>query len=139
MVEPHALFETFVGGVVVALEAAAALVILIAGAKAFWGFLARTVRRAEGRAAHRPLRHDFGRSLLLALDFAIGSDVLRVALAPSFQGVAIAGLVVLVRTVLTLVLEFEMRKEETKPDGAAQGPPEGDEGRARTRRGGQAF
>ena len=126
MVEPAALFESFVGGVVVALEAAAALVILVAGAKAFVGFLARTVRAGHGHAAHKPLRHDFGRSLLLALDFAIGSDMLRVALAPSLEGVAIAGLVVLVRTVLTLVLEYELKKEDAAPRGADAA----DEGRA---------
>ena len=138
MVEVAAAFEAFVGGVVVALEAAAALVILVAGAKAFLGFLARTLRPGAGHAAHKPLRHDFGRSLLLALDFAIGSDMLRVAMAPSLEGVAIAGLVVLVRTALTLVLEYELRKEGGAPD-AADAPEEGNAGEAAPRRGRHAL
>lgn len=139
MVEVHALLESFVGGVVVALEAAAALVILVAGARAFVGFVARTVRSVEGHAAHRPLRHEFGRSLLLALDFAIGSDVLRVALAPSFQGVAMAGLVVVVRTVLTVVLEYELGKESSAAARAAQGAEERGAEDGAARRGRHAF
>jgi uncharacterized membrane protein len=111
MVEPRAVLDASVGAVVVGLEAAAALVILVAGVRALLGFLVRTLRPGTDHAAHRPLRHEFGRSLLLALDFTIGSDMLKVALAPTFEGVAIAGLVVTVRTVLTLVLEYELGKE----------------------------
>jgi uncharacterized membrane protein len=125
MVDAHALFETAVGGVVIGLEAAAALVILVAGVKALLGFLARTLRPTDEHAAHRPLRHEFGRSLLLALDFTIGSDMLRVALAPTLDGVLVAGLVVLVRTVLTLVLEYELRKEHRGEAAAEEDTPEG--------------
>ena len=131
MVEPHALFEAALGAVIVGLEAAAALVILVAGARALFGFLARTVARSEGHSAHRPLRHEFGRSLLLALDFTIGSDMLRVALAPTFEAVAIAGLVVIVRTVLTLVLEYELKRETP----AAQAQDHDADGREREGRG----
>lgn len=125
MVEARALFEAAVGGVVLGLEAAAALVILVAGVKALLGFLARTLRPGDGHAAHRSLRQDFGRSLLLALDFTIGSDMLKVALAPTFEGVAIAGLVVAVRTALTLVLGYELRKEGPEAAEVDADAPEG--------------
>lgn len=121
MVEPHALVAQAVGAVVLALEAAAALVILVAGAQALAGFTARILRRGRsGEVAHRALRHDFGRSLLLALDFTLGADVLKVALAPGWEAVGLAGAVVLVRTVLTLVLEHEVAREE-RSDRAREG------------------
>lgn len=128
MVEPRALVEQFLGAASLSLEVAAALVILVAGATALVRFGARSFR-PRTRAAHRPLRHDFGRSLLLGLDFTIGSDVLKVALAPTFEGVGVTGLAVLVRTVLTLVLEYELKRGASRgPEG--EGGPEAAEDQA---------
>lgn len=131
----HALFEAAMGGVALGLEAAAAFIILVAGLRALGGFVLRTVRPSHGPSASRSLRHEFGRSLLLALDFTIGSDLLRVALAPSLQAVGLAGLVVLVRIALTLVLEYELNKEkETAEADVHDGRAESDAFSARTRR-----
>lgn len=105
----------FIGAVAVALEVAAAFVIAFAALRAFLAFLPASVRRDhdEGRTM-LPLRHRFGRSLLLGLDFAIGSDILKTAIAPTMDGVLVTGLVVVIRTVLTLVLEHELARDEKR-------------------------
>ncbi len=112
--DPEAAFRVGIGVAVIALEGAAALVILVAAGRALLRFVAGLLAGWRRQGADDPqtrLRLEFGRSLLLALDFAIGSDVLKVAVAPSFQAVGIIGVVVLVRVVLTFVLEHELDKE----------------------------
>ena len=95
------------GAAVTALELAAALIIVWAAARALAGYVRRTLSRPP-----RPtedLRQTFGSSLLLALDFTIGSDVLKVAAIPTLEVAATIALTVLVRVVLTFVLERELR------------------------------
>lgn len=113
MAGPAAWIETGIGAAVLALEAAAALVILLAGGRALLAFLSRVLH-------HKPTREEerrrFARALLLALDFTIGSDVLKIAIRPTLDSVLLIGLVVLVRAVLTLVLEFELRRSREGPE-----------------------
>lgn len=90
---------------VAGLELAAALVIVAAAARALWGFASSWLRGIE---VHET-RLRFGRALLLALDFAIGADILRVAVVATLEAAAVAGLVVLVRVVLTFALVYELR------------------------------
>ena len=126
MAEPGDVLMRGMEGVIVLLEAAAALVIVAAGLRALASFLAHLLHRdapPEGE-----LRR-FARSLLLALDFTIGSDLLKVALRPGLDAVLVAGLVVLVRSVLTLVLEYELRKAESR-QASNDAAPAGREGRA---------
>lgn len=132
----HAAFDSAMGGIVLGLEAAAAFIILVAGLRALGGFVLATFRPTPGPSASRSLRHEFGRSLLLALDFTIGSDLLRVALAPTWESVGLAGLVVLVRIALTLVLEYELGKEKetAEADVHARGEEDAGAPSARTRR-----
>lgn len=113
MADPYALFEAAVGAAVLALEGAAALVILVAGARALVAFARSLLRHAPGT---RPERRRFADGLLLALDFTIGADVLKLAIRPSFESALLVGAVVLVRTVLTLVLEYELRKASARDE-----------------------
>jgi uncharacterized membrane protein len=99
--------DELLSGAVAALELAAALVILWAAAAALVGYASRKLRRPAGPT--EDVRQRFGSSLLLALDFAIGSDVLKVAIVPTFEAAGTIGITVLVRVVLTFVLERELR------------------------------
>lgn len=93
---------------VVALEMAAAAVILVSAA---WALAQWAAARFHGTGA---LRRRFGRSLLLALDIAIGADVLKVALVPTLLAAMTIGITVLVRVVLAVVLAWEIRSD--RPD-----------------------
>ena len=54
-------------------------------------------------------RQDVGRSILLGLEFLIAGDIIRtVVVAPTLQNVLVLGLIVLIRTFLSLSLQLEI-------------------------------
>jgi uncharacterized membrane protein len=65
---------------------------------------------APGKAgAYENYKHQLGKPLLLGLDFLVAGDVVKtVALEPTLTNVAALGLLVLVRTFLSLSLTVEM-------------------------------
>ena len=78
------------------------------------GALFATVRLAL-RRMHRTgsyylaYRQDVGRATLLGLEFLIAGDLIRtVVVAPTMQNVAVLGLIVLIRTFLSLSLQLEI-------------------------------
>ena len=55
------------------------------------------------------LRSDFGRSILLGLEFLIAADIINtVAVTPTLQSVIVLGAIVLIRTFLSFSLELEI-------------------------------
>lgn len=111
MADAAALLQSLGDATVLALEAAAAISILVSAGRAFLDFLSHLLR---GDTLGRAERERFARGLLLGLDFTIGSDVLKIALSPQLDEVLVVGLVVLARVVLTLVLEHEINRAETR-------------------------
>jgi len=54
-------------------------------------------------------RQDVGRAILLGLEFLIAGDLIRtVVVAPTIQNVLVLGLIVLIRTFLSLSLQLEI-------------------------------
>ncbi|MDT8387448.1 MAG: DUF1622 domain-containing protein [Thiogranum sp.] len=77
------------------------------------GLLIATLRLAiSGRQAadpYRRLRQDIGRGILLGLEFLVAADIIRtVAVKPTLEGVLVLGLIVLVRTFLSMALQVEL-------------------------------
>jgi len=68
------------------------------------------VRRAHNTGNYYSLyRQDVGRAILLGLEFLIAGDLIRtVVVAPTMQNVAVLGLIVLIRTFLSLSLQLEI-------------------------------
>jgi uncharacterized membrane protein len=67
------------------------------------------LRVRDARAAYLVLRESFGGAILLALEVLVAADLVRtVAVAPTLENVAILGLIVLIRTVLSFALEVEI-------------------------------
>jgi uncharacterized membrane protein len=101
-------------------EAGAALVIFAGAAVGFIRFVLTAVRsrRAEGFA---PVRLDLGRTLALGLEFQLASDLLRTAVAPSFEEIGKLAAVAAIRTALNFFLAREIREEraEIERGGAA--------------------
>lgn len=89
------------------LELVGAAIILGGGA---WT-LAILVRRHDAEQA----RHEFSRALLLGLDFTIGADMLKLAVAPDLSAAALAAGVTGVRIALTLTLLREVRLGNANP------------------------
>ena len=62
-----------------------------------------------GPQSFRQLRQDIGRGILLGLEFLVAADIIRtVAVAPTLQGVTVLGLIVLIRTFLSMALQVEL-------------------------------
>jgi uncharacterized membrane protein len=81
------------------------------------GMVAATVRlvsrlrdRARGAGNYYSLyRQDVGRAILLGLEFLIAGDIIRtVVVAPTLQNVVVLGMIVLIRTFLSLSLQLEI-------------------------------
>lgn len=71
-----------------------------------------TLRRlpsASGVDAYQSYRRLIGKVILLGLELLVAADIVRtVAVAPTLEGVAVLGLIVLVRTFLSFSLEVEL-------------------------------
>ena len=78
------------------------------------GALVATARlllhRAQSTGNYYSLyRQDVGRAILLGLEFLIAGDIIRtVVVAPTMQNVLVLGLIVLIRTFLSLSLQLEI-------------------------------
>jgi uncharacterized membrane protein len=77
---------------------------------ALFATLRLTLRRMQGAGSYYlSYRQDVGRAILLGLEFLIAGDLIRtVVVAPTMQNVAVLGLIVLIRTFLSLSLQLEI-------------------------------
>jgi len=98
---PLDVFHAVLAVAASALEAASTLTIL-SGAGLALVALAR--RRGITQA-----RHALSNAILLALDFAIGADIVKVAANPDLSTILVVGGVVAIRIALTLVIVWELR------------------------------
>jgi uncharacterized membrane protein len=65
--------------------------------------------RKASDALFRCYRQRVGKSILLGLEFLVAADIIRtVAVSPSFRGVGVLAIIVLVRTFLSFTLELEL-------------------------------
>ena len=92
------------------------------------GAIVATVRLLQHRLHdtgnyYSSYRQDIGRAILLGLEFLIAGDIIRtVVVAPTIQNVLVLGLIVLIRTFLSLSLQLEIegklpwRRADASPD-----------------------
>lgn len=66
-------------------------------------------RTDDGTAAYQMLRRSIGGALLLGLEVLVAADLVHtVAIEPTLENVAVLGLIVIIRTVLSFSLEIEI-------------------------------
>lgn len=99
-------FKETVEAVGLVIDALGVLIIVL-------GIVFAAVRLAiAGRGAREPfrhLRHDIGRGILLGLEVLIAADIIRtVAVTPTLDGVLVLGLIVLIRTFLSMAMQVEL-------------------------------
>jgi len=67
------------------------------------------MRRRAGSDPYHQLRQDLGRGILLGLELLVAADIIRtVAVPPTLDGVMVLGLIVLIRTFLSMALQVEL-------------------------------
>ena len=98
-------------------EAAAAMVIALAAIEATIRSLALFVRRtttepdrvdADSHDAKEAIRLKLGRWLALSLEFALAADILRTAVAPSWDEIGKLAAIAVLRTALNFFLQREI-------------------------------
>lgn len=121
------LLADVVGALVTVVEACGAAVILVGAVWAFVQFLRVGLHRRTA-AAFVPVRLTLGRFLALGLEFQLASDVLRTAVAPSFEELGKLAAVAAIRTALNYFLSKEIaeeRRQVAEEQGAGDAGPAG--------------
>jgi len=97
-------------------EFVAALVIAGAAIQAGLSVVKLALHRAPGPAPSERIRIQLGQWLSLALEFELAADILRTAVAPSWDQIGKLSAIVVIRTVINLFLQHDIaqarRREE---------------------------
>ena len=109
---------------------AAGVLIVVVGALVAAGRCFRP-RPGETGGPYRRYRQDLGRAILLGLEFLVAGDIIRtVVVAPTLENVLVLGLIVLIRTFLSISLELELegrwpwQRPEESPTAPAEPAPQ---------------
>ena len=87
-----------------AIDFVGVLVIIVGAILSTYRFLFRAHESSYNR-----YRQDLGRSILLGLEFLIAGDIIRtVVVAPTLNNVIVLGIIVLIRTFLSIALHMEI-------------------------------
>ena len=112
-------FKEVVEGVALVIDGAGVLAIILGILVATFRFAAAGHREAEG---YRRFRQGLGQGILLGLEFLVAADIIRtVAITPTLEGVLVLGLIVLIRTFLSMALQVEL--EGRWPWQQVEAPP----------------
>lgn len=111
-------------------EAAGAAVIFVGALLAIVQFLRVLPTRRPDRFTE--VRLTLGRFLALGLEFQLASDVLRTAIAPSFEELGKLAAVAAIRTALNFFLAREIKEETAQVNDAGPRLPESGEDTGRT-------
>ena len=99
-------FRAAVEQVGLAIDAGGVLVVVLGIIMAVWRVL---LRPASPLGRYRQFRQDLGRGILLGLEFLVAADIIRtVAVTPTLESVLVLGLIVIIRTFLSLALQMEV-------------------------------
>jgi uncharacterized membrane protein len=101
-------YEEVVEHVVRVVEAIGCVVMVLGGLWALGQFAVRVATRADGDS-YSLLRRNLGRVILVGLEILIVADIIRTVIVdPSVESVAVLGLIVVIRIILSFSLEVEM-------------------------------
>jgi len=108
-------------------EATGAAIIALAVVRGAIAFLADLSTDRAGVGPKEAIRLNLGRSLALALEFLLGADILRTAVAPSWREIGQLAAIVVIRTFLNYFLQRELdsavRRSEASPAGSQSPVP----------------
>ncbi len=105
-------FETYrqiMGMVGAGVDALGVVVIIGGGLVAF--FRLAFINLGKANNLYQLFRQDLGRAILLGLEFLIAGDIIRtVVVDPTLVNVMILGLIVIIRTFLSMALQLEIER-----------------------------
>lgn len=93
--------------VATAVDVTGVAVVVIGMIFATWRFLLGYREGIDG--AYLKCRQEIGRSILLGLEFLVAGDIIRtVVVAPTMENVKVLGVIVVIRTFLSISLQVEL-------------------------------
>jgi uncharacterized membrane protein len=102
-------FDQSVKWVAVGIESIAIGIIVLGAIITTVIFIWRVIQEGTLEDCYRKFRSDFGKAVLLGLEFLIASDIIdTVATGPTFQDLGVLALLVIIRTFLSFALELEI-------------------------------
>ena len=102
-------YDEFVFDVVRVVEATGAAIMILGGLIALIGYGIAVVQSPPRAGAYQTLRQRLGRAILLGLEVLIVGDIVRTIIVnPTVTSVAVLGMIVLIRIVLSFALEVEI-------------------------------
>ena len=102
-------YEDFISNVVKVVEATGAAILVFGGLWALLAYVAATMQPTARHGAYQRLRQNLGRVILLGLEVLIIGDIVRTIIVdPTIESVAVLGMIVVIRIVLSFSLEVEI-------------------------------
>jgi uncharacterized membrane protein len=102
-------FDQSIKWVAVGIESIAIGIIVLGAVITTIIFIWRVIQEGSLEDCYRRFRSDFGKAVLLGLEFLIASDIVgTVAVGPTFQDLGVLALLVVIRTFLSFALELEI-------------------------------
>ncbi len=111
------VLATTVAYLVVLAEICGAFVIAVAVVQALLQFFRFLMRRDRSEHVKDDIRLRLGRSLAVALEFGVAADILKTAVAPTWEVIAQLAAIIVLRTALNYFLEREIRDVEERRAG----------------------
>lgn len=102
------------------IELCAGLLIAIAAAQATWAALRYFASRDPLAKGPEPIRLTLGRWLSLALEFELAADILRTAIAPTWNEIGQLAAIIFLRTALNFFLQREIDHAAARGTDAAR-------------------
>jgi uncharacterized membrane protein len=102
-------FDGVVEAIGKAVDAVGILIVVVGSFAALLPYLVGLAAGRRSEEAYRRVRRTLGRAILLGLEFLVAGDIIRtVAASPTFAGVGVLAIIVLIRTFLSMTLELEV-------------------------------
>ena len=100
------MFRNVVEQVGLVIDAAGVLVVVVG---IFMAAIRLLTHASVPLGKYKQFRQDLGRGILLGLEFLVAADIIRtVAVTPTLESVLVLGLIVVIRTFLSLALQMEV-------------------------------
>ena len=102
-------YEHTISEVVKVVEAAGSGIMVLGGVGSFVVFASQALRPGNAHGAYGQLRRNLGRCILLGLEVLIVADIVRTIIVdPTIESVAVLGIIVVIRILLSFALEVEI-------------------------------
>ncbi|GKG75007.1 hypothetical protein CE91St1_41500 [Parabacteroides goldsteinii] len=115
------MFTHFLNILATIISVVSLLIVTYGALVAFISFLGNELKRFTGQYSTvniRRLRAELGTYLLLGLELLIASDILKTVLEPSLDELAILGGIVVLRTILSVFLNKEIKELDSEKEAS---------------------